>query len=34
VQVVQRRFELTDGVRTGDFSDRVLVEYDLGSGDS
>jgi hypothetical protein len=34
VQVVQRRFELTDGVRTGDFSDRVLVEYDLESGDS
>jgi hypothetical protein len=30
VQVVQRRFELADGVQTGTFSDRVLVEYELG----
>ena len=29
VQVVQRRFELVDGERTGDFSDRVVVEYDV-----
>ncbi|TFV50485.1 hypothetical protein [Blastococcus sp. TF02A-35] len=29
VQVVQRRFELVDGRQTGDFTDRVLVEYVL-----
>jgi hypothetical protein len=34
VQVVQRRFELEDGRQTGAYSDRVLVEYDLESGDS
>ena len=27
VQVVQRRFELADGRKTGEFTDRVLVEY-------
>lgn len=32
VQVVQRRFELVDGVQTGDFDDRVLVEYELEDG--
>ena len=29
VQVIHRRFELADGERTGDYSDRVVVEYDL-----
>ncbi|MGY2081801.1 hypothetical protein [Modestobacter sp. SYSU DS0657] len=29
VQVVQRRFELSDGQRTGEVSDRVLIEYQL-----
>jgi hypothetical protein len=29
VQVVQRRFELVDGRQTGEFTDRVLVEYVL-----
>lgn len=29
VQVVQRRFELRDGQRTGAYEDRVVVEYDL-----
>ena len=29
VQVVQRRFELVDGRQTGDFTDRVLIEYVL-----
>jgi hypothetical protein len=33
VQMVQRRFELVDGVRTGDFTDRILVEYDLEDGE-
>jgi hypothetical protein len=32
VQVVQRRFELADGVQTGAFADRVVVEYDLEDG--
>jgi hypothetical protein len=32
VQVVQRRFELDEGVQTGAFSDRVVVEYDLEDG--
>lgn len=32
VQVVQRRFELDEGRQTGDYSDKVLVEYDLESG--
>lgn len=32
VQVVQRRFELEDGQRTGDVSDRVLIEYQLEDG--
>src|SRR4051794_24234517 len=30
VQVVQRRFALEDGRKTGDYTDRVLVDYDLG----
>jgi hypothetical protein len=34
VQVVQRRFDLENGRQTGHYTDRVLVEYDLGSGDS
>jgi len=29
VRVVQRRFELADGLPTGAFRDRVVVEYDL-----
>ena len=33
VQVVQRRFELVDGRRTGDFTDRIVVEYDLEDAD-
>jgi hypothetical protein len=34
VQVVQRHFELSGGQQTGDFDDRVVVEYDLdGSED-
>jgi hypothetical protein len=32
VQVVQRRFDLVDGVRTGAFDDRILVEYDVEDG--
>ncbi|WP_138733689.1 hypothetical protein [Modestobacter excelsi] len=32
VQVVQRRFELSDGQPTDAYSDRVLVEYDLEGG--
>jgi hypothetical protein len=33
VLVVQRRYELTDGRRTGAFSDRVVVRYELdGTG--
>lgn len=32
VQVVQRRFELEDGQRTGEVSDRVLIEYQLEEG--
>ena len=32
VQVVQRRFELSDGQPTDAYSDSVLVEYDLGGG--
>lgn len=34
VQVVQRRFELSAGRQTGEYSDRVLVEYDLAGGNS
>ena len=33
VEVVQRRFELADGERTGAYTDDVLVSYDL-DGDS
>lgn len=32
VQVVQRRFELVDGERTGRWSDRVVVDHDLEDG--
>lgn len=32
VQVVQRRFELVDGVQTGAYDDRVLVHFDLEDG--
>jgi hypothetical protein len=32
VQVVQRRFELSDGEPTGDFTDLVVVEYELEDG--
>ena len=32
VQVVQRRFELSDGQPTDAFADTVLVEYDLEGG--
>jgi hypothetical protein len=32
VQVVQRHFELADGLPTGDWFDRVLVDQDLGAG--
>jgi hypothetical protein len=34
VQVVQRRFELTQGRKTGDYSDHVLVDYDLEGGNA
>jgi hypothetical protein len=34
VRVVQRRIELAGGRQTGDFDDRVLVEYALEGGDS
>ncbi len=33
VQVVQRRFELVDGVQTGDYEDRVVVEHELEDGE-
>jgi len=29
VQVIQRRFELADGQQTGEFSDQVVIDYDL-----
>jgi hypothetical protein len=29
VQIVQRRFELTDGLRTGDHTDLVVVRHDV-----
>ncbi len=32
VEVVQRRFELAGGQRTGAFTDDVLVAYDLVAG--
>jgi hypothetical protein len=32
VQVIQRRFELEGGERTGDYTDRVVVEHDLEGG--
>jgi hypothetical protein len=32
VQVIQRRIELADGVQTGDYTDHVIVEYDLEDG--
>ena len=33
VRVVQRRFELVDGQRTGDYTDRVVIEHELGDPD-
>ena len=33
VQVVQRRIDLEDGQRTGDVTDRVLIEYQLEDGE-
>ena len=33
VQMVQRRFELVDGARTGDYTDLVVAEYDLEDGE-
>ncbi|OMQ14892.1 hypothetical protein A7K94_0213355 [Modestobacter sp. VKM Ac-2676] len=33
VQVVQRRIDLEDGQRTGDVTDRVLIEYELEDGE-
>ena len=33
VQVVQRRFELADGQPTGEYTDRVVVEYELEDED-
>jgi hypothetical protein len=32
VQVIQRHFELADGLQTGDYTDRVVVEFDLEEG--
>jgi hypothetical protein len=32
VQMVQRRFELADGVYTGAFTDQVVAEYDVEDG--
>jgi hypothetical protein len=32
VQVVQRRYELRDGVRTGAYQDTVLAQYGLAAG--
>ena len=34
VEVVERRFELSQGRKTGDYSDKVLVEYDLEGGNA
>lgn len=34
VQMIHRRFELADGRPTGDYTDTVVVEYDLEDGDS
>jgi hypothetical protein len=33
VQVIQRRFELADGVQTGEYTDRVVVDYELEDGE-
>ena len=33
VQMVQRRYELVDGARTGDYTDLVVAEYDLEDGE-
>ena len=33
VQMVQRRFELVDGARTGDYTDLVVAEYALADGE-
>jgi hypothetical protein len=32
VQVVQRRYELSDGQPTGDYTDHVVVAYELEEG--
>jgi hypothetical protein len=32
VQVIQRHFELSGGQQTGDYTDRVVVDYDLEDG--
>jgi len=32
VQVVQRHIELADGVQTGEYTDRVVVDFDLEDG--
>lgn len=34
VEVVQREFALSKGRQTGDYSDKVLVEYDLEGGNA
>ncbi len=34
VQVLHRRYELSDGRPTGDYTDTVVVEFDLEDGDS
>jgi len=34
VEVVQRQFELSKGRQTGDYSDKVLVEYSLEGGNA
>jgi hypothetical protein len=33
VRMVQRRYELVDGARTGEFTDLVVAEYDLEDGE-
>jgi hypothetical protein len=34
VQVIQRRYELADGEPTGDYTDRVVAEYELEDEDA
>jgi hypothetical protein len=33
VQVIQRHFELAGGAQTGDYTDRVVVDYELEDGE-